>query len=92
MPLETDRPYNLKRPSERVAYLEAALEKNDPAIFVEAIGDIAMAMSVNGFAELAGMNRHVVYKAFVKGGNPSVQTLFKALHAAGVRMTVRPSS
>lgn len=93
MPLETTKfsvQDYLKTPEDRAAYIEAAIEENDSAFLVKAIGNVASAMGVTSFAEQTGLSREAVYKAFVRdGGNPTVETLFKALRAIGVQITVK---
>jgi probable addiction module antidote protein len=93
MPIETTRfdiLDHLRTPEEQVAYLEAVLEENDPAYLAVAIGNVARARGVTRFAEEAGLSREVIYKAFAEGGNPTLDTLSKALGALGLRLTVAP--
>ncbi len=81
---------HLSTPEEQVAYIEAALEENDPAYLATAIGNVARVRGVTRFAEEAGLSREAVYKAFTPGGNPTLDTLSKALGALGLRLTVVP--
>lgn len=79
----------LASPEDRAAYIEAAMEEGDPAYLVEAIGNVARAQGASAFAAETGLSRETVYKAFVRGGNPTVDTLFKALAALGLKLTVK---
>lgn len=94
MPLETrefDIQNYLKTPADQVAYIEAALETDDPSFIAQALGEIARARGVTAFAEQAGLSREAIYKAFRKGGNPTLDTLSKATKALGLRLTVVPA-
>lgn len=92
MPLETTRfdvlDY-LGTPEDRAAYIEAAIEEGDSAYLIEAIGNVARAQGASAFAAETGLSRETVYKAFIRGGNPTVDTLFKALAALGLKLTVK---
>lgn len=92
MPLETTRfdvlDY-LGTPEERAAYIEAVIEEGDSAYLIEAIGNVARAQGASAFAAETGLSRETVYKAFIRGGNPTVDTLFKALAALGLKLTVK---
>jgi probable addiction module antidote protein len=46
---------------------------------------------VTRFAQEAGLSREAVYKAFTPGGNPTLETLTKALAALGLRLAVVPA-
>lgn len=93
MPLATtkfDVEDYLRTPEQRAAYIEAAIIPNDPTLLVKAIGDVIHTIGVRAFAEQTGLSRTAVYKAFIyEGGNPTIETLFKALAAIGVQLTVR---
>jgi len=96
MPLETTT-FNVQNylttAEDRAAYIEAAIEENDPRFLVQAIGNVASAMGVTAFAERTGLSREAVYKAFIRGGgNPTIDTLFKALNAIGVQITVKAAA
>ncbi len=94
MTLET-RPWatadHLDSPEAIAAYLEAAMEENDPALLTHALGQIARARGMTQLAKEAGLSREVLYKAFVTGGNPTLETLSKALKAMGLKLAVVPA-
>ena len=54
-----------------VAYLEAALEENDPALIAAAFGDITRAKGMTQIAKKAGLGRESLYKALSPDGNPT---------------------
>ena len=94
MPLETTRfdvQDYLGTPEDRAAYIEAALESDDPGFIALALGDIARARGVTEFAREIGISRETIYKTFVAGGNPTLETLNKVTKALGLRLTVVPA-
>ena len=71
----------LRTPEERAAYVEAALETDDPSFIAVALGDIARAHGVTAFAKEIGVSRETIYKTFRAGGNPTLETLAKVTRA-----------
>ena len=71
-----------------IEYLNAALEENDPAFFVEAIGDVARAKGMTSVAESTGLGRQALYRSLSSDGNPRIDTLFKVLDTLNVRLAV----
>lgn len=93
MPLKTtkfDVQDYLKTPDQQAAYLEAALESDDPSFIAAAIGDLAKARGVSRFSRETGLSREAIYKTFRVGGNPTLDTLSKATDVLGYRLTVVP--
>lgn len=91
MPLTTtnwDAADYLTSPEAEAAYLEAAFEDGDPALIAAAIGDIARARGMSSLAEVAGVRREALYRAFCKNGNPTLTTLTGTLKALGLRLSV----
>jgi probable addiction module antidote protein len=89
MPLKTtkfDVQDHLKTLNRQIAYLEAALDEDDPSFIATAIGDIARARGVSKFARETGLSREAIYKAFRPGGNPTIETLNKATKALGLKL------
>ena len=93
MALETtklDVKEHLKTAENRAAYIEAAVKGNDPVALVSAIGHVAQSIGVREFAEQTGLSRSAVYKAFIHaGGNPTIESLFKALDVIGMQIIVK---
>ena len=58
------------------AYLDAALNDGDPALFAVALGDIAKARGMSDIAQKAGVTREALYKALSDTGDPRLSTLF----------------
>jgi probable addiction module antidote protein len=62
---EFQRWINLIRASleEQIAYLEAAIDEDDPSFIATAIGDIAKARGVSQFAKETGLSREACHSA-----------------------------
>lgn len=73
-----------------VEYLRAALEENDPAFFVKAIGNVARARGMTSIAQETRLGRRNLYKALSGERNPRIGTLMKVLDSPGVQLTVAP--
>ena len=69
-----------------VAYVEAALEENDPSVFAAALGDIAKAKGMSQIAKETGLGRESLYKALSADGNPEFATILKVINALGLRL------
>ena len=73
------------------AYLDAALEEDDPALLAAALGDIARAKGMSDIARDTGLGRESLYKALSPDGNPEFGTVLKVMHSLGLKMHVTPS-
>jgi probable addiction module antidote protein len=69
-------------------YLTAALEDDNPDVFLAALGHIAKARCMSAIAERAGLGRESPYKAFAPGAKPRYDTALKVLYSLGVNLTV----
>ena len=79
----------LKDPREAAAYLNTAIEKNDRAIFLLALRNVAKAHGgMTAIAEKANMNRESLYRMLSKKGNPEIESIYLLLHAMGLRLAV----
>ena len=74
----------------RIAYLQAALEENDPAFFVKAVGTVARAIGMTTVAQETHLGRPSLYKALSGERDPRIGTVMKVLGALGVHLTVAP--
>ncbi|WP_407117576.1 addiction module antidote protein [Bradyrhizobium sp. LMG 9283] len=95
MPLKTtkfDVQDYLKTPDQQAAYLEAALDSDDPSFIAVAIGDLAKARGVSKFSRETGLSREAIYKTFRAGGNPTLDTLSKATVVLGYKLALVPRS
>jgi probable addiction module antidote protein len=80
---------NLRDPREAEEYLNAALEEDDPELFLLALRNVAEAQGgVAQLAEKAKLNRESLYKMLSERGNPEFRSLEALLHALGFRLAV----
>jgi len=70
------------------AYLKAALEDDDPRVFLLALRNVAQARGMSKVATQSKLNRESLYKILSKRGNPSLQSLAALLNSLGLRLTV----
>ncbi len=71
-------------------YLTAALEDENPDVFLAALADVAKARGMSAVAQSAGLGRESLYKALAPGAKPRYDTVLKVLHGLGVKLTVTP--
>ena len=71
-----------------VQYLKAALEEDDPAFFIKAVGNVARARGMTAIAQESQLGRPSLYKALSGERDPRIGTVMKVLEAIGVRLTV----
>ena len=69
-------------------FLTAALEDEDPAVFLAAISAVAKARGMATIASSTGLGRESLYKALAPGAKPRYDTIIKILHGLGVKLTV----
>ena len=81
----------LKTPEARAAYIEAAIEENDPDFLTVALGDVAKAEGMTKVARKAKVTRENLYRALSPGGNPTMATVMRVLDALGLRICVSPA-
>jgi len=79
----------LSDPEEAAAYLNAALEEGDPAVFLLALKDVAnIHGGVARVAQAANLNRENLYRMLSGNGNPTVNSLNALLHTLGLRLAI----
>lgn len=91
MPLETTRfdiQEYLKTPEQQVAYIEAALEEDDPAFLAKALGEVARARGMTQVAKDAGVTREALYRALSEKGDPRLSTLMGVMKALGLKLRI----
>jgi probable addiction module antidote protein len=71
------------------AYLTAALEDENPDMFLVAVKDVARARGMTQLANDTGLGRESLYKALAPGAKPRYDTLLKVLRALGVSLQVK---
>jgi probable addiction module antidote protein len=70
------------------AYMEEALESDDPAFIAWALGTVARARGMAQVAKKAGLSRESLYKALSTEGNPEFATIFRVMQALGLKFTI----
>lgn len=76
----------LETEEDMAAYLEAALEENDPTLIAAALGDITRAKGMTQIAKKTGLGRESLYKALSPDGNPEFSTVLKVVSALGLKL------
>ena len=72
-------------------YLNAALEDENPDVFLVAIGDVAKARGMAQLAKDTGLGRESLYKALAPGAKPRYDTVLKLIRALGVELHAAPA-
>jgi len=81
----------LKNPREAAAYLSAAMEEGDQALFLLALRNVAEAhggMAV--VSEKTQLNRESMYRMLSSKGNPGIKSILTLLHSMGLKLTIEP--
>lgn len=80
----------MKDPAEAAAYIEAAIELDDPAALLVALRHVAKAHGMAEVARRADVGDKTLFKALSATGNPTLATVHKVLAAVGLRLSVEP--
>jgi probable addiction module antidote protein len=76
-------------PREAEGYLKAALEDEDPRVFLLALRNVAEARGgMSKVAAASKLNRESLYRMLSENGNPSLQSLRALLSSLGFRLAV----
>ena len=73
-----------------IEYLKAAIEENDPALFVKAIDNVAWTKGMTTIALETQRGRPSLYKALSGERDPRIGTVMKVLTALDVQLTIAP--
>jgi probable addiction module antidote protein len=83
----------LKNPREAAAYLNAAMEEGDRALFLLALRNVAEAHGgMAAVSEKAKLNRESLYRMLSKKGNPEIKSIFTLLHSMGLKLSIEPKT
>ena len=80
----------LETEEDMAAYIQAAFEDGDPAVVIQALGNIARARGMSEIARKTGLRRESLYKALSAGGNPEFATVLKVVQALGIKINIEP--
>jgi probable addiction module antidote protein len=72
-------------------YLTAALEDENPQVFIAALGDVAKMRGMAQVAKDAGVGRESLYKALASDSKLRFETVRKVVDALGVKLVVEPA-
>ena len=72
-----------------IAFLEGALEENDPEFLFKTIGYIARSKGITQIARELNLNREGLYTALSSKGNPSFVTVARVLDNLGFQLSIR---
>ncbi len=67
-------------------FLQAALDEEDPATFLVALGHAARAKGISDIAQLTGLGRESLYKSLNGSVEPRWSTVKKILEALDIRL------
>ncbi|WP_343742705.1 addiction module antidote protein [Herbaspirillum huttiense] len=70
------------------AYLQTALEENDPDFLMAALNDVIRAQGVAEVAGKAGLGRESLYKTLKPGAEPRLGTVLRLLGALDLRLSI----
>ncbi|MDR3020408.1 MAG: putative addiction module antidote protein [Treponema sp.] len=69
-----------------IAFLEGALEENDPDFLLKTLGHIARSKGMTQLARELNLDRVGLYKSLAPDGNPSFKTVYNLLDHLGLRI------
>jgi probable addiction module antidote protein len=72
-----------------IAYLEAVLHENDPALLSKAIGAIARSKGMARLAEALNLTHEDAPKSFPAKGTPSFTTVVEVLDNLGFQLNIQ---
>ena len=72
-------------------YINAALEDENPNVFLQAIADVAKARGMTKLAKDTGLGRESLYKALAPGAKPRYDTVLKLVRALGIELHATPA-
>ncbi len=79
----------LKNHNEAAAYLNAAIEEGDRAVFLLALRNVVEANGgMAAIAERANLSRESLYRMLSRRGNPEIKSLLNLLHAMGFKLSI----
>ena len=79
----------LKDAEQAAAYLNVAIEENDPRQILKALRNVARAHGITNIAEALHMQRESVSRMLSINGNPALTNFLKILDASGLVMQVK---
>ncbi|PHS70453.1 MAG: putative addiction module antidote protein [Cycloclasticus sp.] len=88
MKTKSYNPFNhLLTRNEITEYLTAAIEDDDPSVFITALGHVITHKGVTATAKDTGLNRESLYKFISGKTKPQWDTVSRLTHSMGVKLT-----
>ena len=80
---------SLKDRDEAAAYLNAAIEEGDRAVFLLALRNVVEANGgMAAIAEKADLSRESLYRMLSRRGNPEIKSLLNLLRVMGLKLSI----
>lgn len=73
-------------------YLSAAMEDDNPDVFIAALGDVAKARGISEIARSSGLGRESLYKSLRPGSKLRFETMRKIVDTMGLKLTIEPAT
>jgi probable addiction module antidote protein len=89
-PYESGLHTRLRDATYAAAYLTAAMEDDEPIVYLQALRHVAEAHGMAKIAEASGIPRESLYRALSAKGNPRWSTLAAILKGTGLQLTIAP--
>ena len=70
-------------------FLAAAMEDENPDVFLAALGEVAKVRGIATLAKRSGLCSESLYKKIAPGSKPRYETICKLVDALGVKLTVK---
>lgn len=70
-------------------FLAAAMEDENPDVFLAALAQVAKVRGISDLAERSGLGRESLYKTLAPGAKPRFETICRLVDALGVKLTVK---
>jgi probable addiction module antidote protein len=91
-PYESGLHTRLRDATYAAAYLTAAMEDDEPIVYLQALRHVAEAHGMAKIAEASGIPRESLYRALSAKGNPRWSTLAAILKGTGLQLTIAPAA
>lgn len=78
----------LNTEEDRLAYLQAVIEENDPQALIQALSTLARAKGMANIASKAGVTRESLYKSLSYNSKPRFETIVKVIDALGYQLNI----
>ena len=75
--------------ADQIDLIADALQTGHVGYIAAALGTVAKARGMSDMAAETGLNRQSLYAALRDGGNPTLDTVLKVVHALGLELTVK---